>query len=112
ADGNYTFSPNSHPMFIFLTTLLGSLSSMFRSRAVVQLENLALRHQIGVHAALHEKTLQVDPSGPPVLGLAVPHWERLGPDPGHRSTRDRHCLASCRLSPALDLEGAANPDGR
>jgi hypothetical protein len=35
-------------MLIFLTTLLGTLSSMFRSRAVVELENLALRHQIGV----------------------------------------------------------------
>lgn len=35
-------------MFIVLTTLLGTLSSMFRSRAVLELENLALRHQIGV----------------------------------------------------------------
>jgi len=35
-------------MLIFLTTLLGTLSSMFRSRAVLELENLALRHQIGV----------------------------------------------------------------
>jgi putative transposase len=35
-------------MLIFLTTLLASLSSIFRSRAGLQLENLALRHQIGV----------------------------------------------------------------
>jgi len=35
-------------MLIFLTTLLGTLSSMFRSRAVLELENVALRHQIGV----------------------------------------------------------------
>src|SRR5215469_13555319 len=35
-------------MLIFLTTLLGTLSSMSRSRAVLELENLALRHQIGV----------------------------------------------------------------
>ena len=35
-------------MLIVLTTLLGTLSSMFRSRAVLELENLALRHQIGV----------------------------------------------------------------
>jgi hypothetical protein len=35
-------------MLIVLTTLLGTLSSMFRSRAVLALENLALRHQIGV----------------------------------------------------------------
>src|SRR5215471_15847679 len=31
-----------------LTTLFGTLSSMFRSRAALKLENLALRHQIGI----------------------------------------------------------------
>jgi putative transposase len=35
-------------MLILLTTLLGTLSSMFRSRAMLELENLALRHQVGV----------------------------------------------------------------
>src|SRR5580700_4439471 len=35
-------------MVISLTTLLATLSSIFRSRAALQLENLALRHQIGV----------------------------------------------------------------
>jgi putative transposase len=35
-------------MLIFLTTLPATLSSIFRSRAALQLENLALRHQIGV----------------------------------------------------------------
>ena len=35
-------------MLISLTTLLTTLSSIFRSRAALQLENLALRHQIGV----------------------------------------------------------------
>lgn len=35
-------------MLIFLTTLLVSVSSVFRSRAALELENLALRHQIGV----------------------------------------------------------------
>jgi len=35
-------------MLIFVTTLLVTLSSMFRSRAVIELENVALRHQIGV----------------------------------------------------------------
>ena len=35
-------------MLIFLTTLPATLSSIFRSRAVLELENLALRHQIGV----------------------------------------------------------------
>jgi putative transposase len=35
-------------MLIFLTTLLATLSSICRSRAALQVENVALRHQIGV----------------------------------------------------------------
>src|SRR5437879_5534434 len=35
-------------MLISLTALLATLSSLFRARAALQLENLALRHQIGV----------------------------------------------------------------
>src|ERR1035438_4242323 len=35
-------------MLISLTTFLVALSSIFRSRAALELENLALRHQIGV----------------------------------------------------------------
>jgi hypothetical protein len=35
-------------MLISLTTLLTNPSSIFQSRAALQLENLALRHQIGV----------------------------------------------------------------
>jgi hypothetical protein len=39
------FSP---PMLISLATLLATLSSIFRSRAALELEIQALRHQIGV----------------------------------------------------------------
>ena len=35
-------------MLIFFTTLLATLSSTLRSRAAMELENLALRHQLGV----------------------------------------------------------------
>ena len=35
-------------MLIFLTTLLATLSSVLGPRAALELENLALRHQIGV----------------------------------------------------------------
>jgi hypothetical protein len=35
-------------MLISLTTLLATLSSIFHSRVALELENLALRHQIGV----------------------------------------------------------------
>lgn len=36
------------PMLIALTTLFITLSSIFRSRVALELENLALRHQITV----------------------------------------------------------------
>jgi len=35
-------------MLISLATLLATMSSSFRSRAALEMENLALRHQIGV----------------------------------------------------------------
>ena len=35
-------------MLIFLASLLATLPSILRSRAALELENLALRHQIGV----------------------------------------------------------------
>ena len=52
-------------MLLFLTTLFGTLSSIFRSRAALELENLALRHQIGI--------LQRSPRKRPKL---TP-WDRL-----------------------------------
>jgi putative transposase len=35
-------------MLILLSALLSTLGSMFRSRAALELEHIALRHQIGV----------------------------------------------------------------
>ena len=49
-------------MLIFLTTLLGTLSSMFRSRAVLELENVALRHQIGVLQRSAKKRPKLTPA--------------------------------------------------
>jgi Integrase core domain len=48
-------------MLIVLTTLLGALSSMFRSRAVLEVENLARRHQIGVLQRSARKRPQLTP---------------------------------------------------
>ena len=49
-------------MLTALMTLLATLSSIFRSRAALELENLALRHQIGVRrvAAKRPKLTSVD----------------------------------------------------
>ena len=49
-------------MLILLTTLLGSLSSMFSSRALLELENLALRHQIGVLQRSARKRCKLTPA--------------------------------------------------
>jgi putative transposase len=49
-------------MLIFRTTILGTLSSMFRSRAVLELENLALRHQIGVLQRTARKRPRLTPA--------------------------------------------------
>jgi hypothetical protein len=55
-------------MLISLTILFTTLSSIFRSRAALQLENLALRH--GASAA-GEEAPEIDTRGPAVVGLAV-----------------------------------------
>jgi hypothetical protein len=48
-------------MLLSLTTLFATLSSVFRSRAALQLENLALRHQIGVLQRSTRKHLTLTP---------------------------------------------------
>jgi putative transposase len=46
-------------MLIALLTLLATLSSIFRSRAALEFENLALRHQIGVLRRAAAKRLKL-----------------------------------------------------
>jgi len=48
-------------MFISVMRLLAALGSIFRSRAALQLENLALRHQIGVLLRSARKRRQLTP---------------------------------------------------
>jgi len=104
------FSP---PMLISLTTFFTILSSIFRSRAALQLENLALRHQIGVLQRFCEKTSKIDPRGPTVVGLAVSPLARLALGTGHRQARN----GPPGIVPAFACSGpgrrgAANPDDR
>ena len=60
-------------------------------------------------SAARGKTPEIDPMGPLVVGVGLPHLERLALGAGHRQTRNRRCLASCRLSPVLDLVSATWP---
>jgi hypothetical protein len=91
-------------MLIFLATLFATLCSIFRSRANLELENLALRHQIGV---LQPSTRKTESNRSLLLGLAVPHLEGLARGARHRQTRNGLGLASRRFSPVLDWEGSA-----
>src|SRR5437879_6015586 len=58
---------------------------------------------------VRSKTAEFASSGRPVVDLPVPPLARLALGAGHRQARNGHCLASCRLSALLDVEGAARP---
>src|SRR6266699_6449929 len=89
-------------MLMFITTLLATLWSIFRSRASLGLENLALRHQIGVLHRSAGKRPKLT-AGDRLLWICL---ARLALGVGHRQARNGRSLASCRLSFVLDLEGA------
>jgi hypothetical protein len=98
-------------MLISLTTLLATLSSLFRSRVALELENLALRHQIGVLQRSARKRPRLTPVDR-LLGLAVPDLGRLALGISHRQARNGRGLA---WLPVFGCSGpgrcgAANPD--
>ena len=105
-------------MLIFLTIVFGTLSSLFRSGTALGLENLALRHQIGVLQRSARKRPELTPSdrrlwvwlsriwpdGRSALAIGKPEtvvaWHRVGfrrfwtwkvrrGQPGERSFRTR-----------------------
>jgi hypothetical protein len=98
-------------MPISLTILLASLCSIFRSRAALELENLALRHQIGVLQRSARKRPRLT-SGDRLLWVCLCLlWRDWCSALAHRQNRNGRSLASCRLSFVLDREGAARPTG-
>ena len=96
-------------MLIFLATLLATLSSILRSRAVLELENLALRHQIGVLQRSASKRPKLTPLDRVLWAWLSGIWSDWRSGLGYRQTGNGGCLASRRLSPLLDLESAAGP---
>ena len=62
--------PITPASMLILSTLLAALRSVFRSRAAVELENLALRHQIGVLQP-SAKQRPADPSRPAGVGCSL-----------------------------------------
>ncbi|SRR6266700_3093705 len=69
-------------MPISLTTLLATLSSIFRSRVALGLENLALRHQVGVLQRSARKRPKLT-SGDRLLWICLSLWYARIPSGSH-----------------------------
>ena len=78
-----------------MLTLLGVLSSLFKTSVELRLENLALRHQLGVLRRSASKRLKLMPADR--MGRVTPCLGGLEIRPADREARDRHRLASQRL---------------
>jgi len=86
------------------------LCPISRSRAALELEDLALRHQIGVLQRSARKRVKLSP-----LDRLLWAWlSRIWSDrrAGHCSARDGDCLASQGLWSVLELEDSAGPAGK
>ena len=78
-------------MIMLLTTVLATLASMLRTRAALELEKLALRHQIGV--------LRRAVRGRPTLTSADRLlWVRLSPGSGASDTQPRRSSSQRQAS--------------
>src|ERR1700676_2379784 len=98
-------------MLILLSALLSTLCSMFRSRAALELEHIALRHQIGVLKRSARKRPKLTAADRLFWVFPSRVWCDWRSATGHRQTRDRDRLASQGISPFLDLEDPAWPRG-
>ena len=88
-----------------LSALLAGFATLFRSHLALQLEILALRHQL----AIYQRTVKrprIRPRRPRVLVLAIPSLGRMAGGSGLRSARDCNRLAAQTVSRSL---GAHEP---
>jgi hypothetical protein len=81
-------------MATFLFVLFVSLRSILRSRVDLQLENLALRHQIGVLQRSVKKRPKLSSNRSHFLGCSIPPLARLALDVGSRQAGNGCGLAS------------------
>jgi hypothetical protein len=98
-------------MLILLSAVFSTLCSMFRSRAALELEHIALRHQIGVlkrSARERPKLTTADRLFWVFLSRVWCDW-RSALDIVRPATAIR--MASQGISTFLDLEGPAWPGG-
>ena len=95
----------SIPLRAPIVRFLNALFASFRSRAALQLEILALRHQLGVLQRSVQRP-KLTPADRVLVGLAERSLEPLAIQRLYHQSLDRHRLAPARLSPVLGLEGA------
>ena len=84
-------------------SLILMLRSCFRTRARMQIEILALRHQTCCVTAAKE-ACKAQSSRPFALGDPFPFLEAMELDAGHRQTGNSDCLAPAGLQVLLALE--------
>ena len=94
-----------------LPVLVGALSSLFRARAALQLENLALRHQIGVLQRSVKKRPKLTAADRILWAWLCGVWSEVAICFGDRQAGNGCRLASERLSPFLDMEDPTRPGG-
>ena len=85
-------------MISLLVSVYSAVCSSFRTRAALQLEILALRHQINVLRRVTARACTPAPRGPVPLDLAFALLAKLALGPGHRQTGNRDRLAFARDS--------------
>jgi hypothetical protein len=91
-----------------LLALLDVLSSLlFKTSVELRLENLALRHQLGVLRRSAPKAAEAEACRSDFVGVVASNLDGLEIRPADREARDGHRLASQGLSSVLDLESAA-----
>jgi hypothetical protein len=88
-------------MFILLSAFPSTLFSMFRSRAVLGLENMALRHQIGVLKRSAAKRPKLTPADRLFWVFLSRVWGDWRSAFGHLQARDGDRLASQGISSLL-----------
>lgn len=79
---------------------------MFRSRAAVELEILALRHQIGIVQRAANRRPRLNPADRVLWVASFPNLEGLALGTCYRQTRDGDRLVPPRISSVLDPEGS------
>ena len=87
------FSRGKLPGTAWYWALLSTLGSLFHSRAALELENLALGHQIGVPKRSARKRPKLTSADRVFLGVADAGLVRLALGAGDRETRDGDRLA-------------------